>query len=165
AVLDLVNSHLGQLHSFLGLFLRYINITLHGEGVAGHKWSGHFRAVDFHVFLPPLRFATHLVDAAHLGWHVFHLAGLHANDVLGIEIVERLHPFAFAAIVHQFLSDFFCIHSFSFIFDCELFNRYFAVDRRLPSQVAQMSTLASQPFASSPRDESVRLADRRPTLP
>src|SRR5206468_5515509 len=117
AVFHLINSHFGHLHSVLGSFLGHVDIKLHNKGVASHKRAANFRAVHFHVLLPPIGFAPHLINATHFRRHVFHLMSLHAHNVVSVEIVERLPPFAFAAIVHQFFCNFFCVHLFSFIFD------------------------------------------------
>src|SRR4029453_13700734 len=114
AVFHLIDSHFGHLHSLFGSFLGHIDIKLHNKGVASHKRAANFRAVHFHVVLPPIGFAPHLINATHFRRHVFHLTSLHAHNVVSVEIVESLPPFAFAAIVHQFCFYFFCtIHSSS----------------------------------------------------
>src|SRR6266487_4656196 len=113
AVLSGVNSHFRHLRPLVRSFVGYVDIELHNECIAGNKWPSHLRAVHFHVLLPPLGFSAYLVDAAHFRRHTFHCVRLHAYDVFRVEIVDCLHPIAFAAIFHQLCCDFFCTHSSS----------------------------------------------------
>src|SRR6267142_1536931 len=114
AVFHLIDSHFGHLHSFLGSFLGHVHIELHHERIPGYKRPADLVAVHFEIFLPPIRFSTHLIKSTHFCWHIFHRVRFDADDVFSIEIVHCLHPFAFAAIVHQFCCYCFCtIHSTS----------------------------------------------------
>src|SRR6266487_4847684 len=125
AVFDGIDSHLGHLHSLIGALLGYIDIELNDELVSGHKRSAYFRAVHFHVLLPPVGLAAHLINAAHFRRHVLHLMRFHADDLFSVKFLKRLPPFTFAAKFHQFRCDFFCIHISSSIFGSRLFNKYF----------------------------------------
>src|ERR1700676_2714776 len=76
AVFDGVHANLRQLHSFLRILVRYVDIVLNHESIVCHERSANFRAVHLHVLQPPIGLPANAVYATRLGRAAAHRARL-----------------------------------------------------------------------------------------
>src|SRR5438874_9916732 len=75
-----------------------------------HERPADLRPMHLHVIHPPIGFTLHRLDPAALGRATAHRLRLNADDVLGIESIQRFLPRLLARELNHFVRDFLGIH-------------------------------------------------------
>jgi hypothetical protein len=113
-VFDGVNAYLGHLHSLFRILIRSVNIKSNHERITRYERPTYLGVMHFHVLFPPIVFASYLIDPSHHRRQAPDLAWFNANDILRINIIDRLLPFASFAKLYQSHRNVFRTHISSF---------------------------------------------------
>src|SRR5437764_5173280 len=74
------------------------------------EWPVYLHTVHLHIVYPPIGLSPHRVDPAALGRATAHGLRFDANNVLGVESIQRFLPCLLACELNHFIRDFLSIH-------------------------------------------------------